>query len=181
MKSPAKCGAWLLPLLVSGCIHHKPDISHNLPYAPPIEPPVTLQVASLELPPRITVIPARPVYNMPEQPIPIKPPVKHRRLFGSNNDEGANEAGNSASAVSAIGVLSSPAPGDVRQQTEGSIDSIERGLNGITRPLDDSEQKTADHIREFIKQAKTALASGDLEGARTLAAKAKVLLDELSK
>jgi hypothetical protein len=182
MKSPAKCSAWLLPLLVSGCILHKTDQSHDLPYAPPIEAPVTLQVASLELPPKITVIPAQPVYNMPEQSVPIKPPVRHRRFFGGNGDENGNSdvAGNPP-AVSAIGQLSSGASGDVRQQTEGSIAAIERGLNGINRQLDDSEQKTADHIREFIKQAKTALASGDVEGARTLAVKAKVLLDELSK
>ncbi len=47
--------------------------------------------------------------------------------------------------------------------------------------LSDPEQKTADHIREFLKQARAALASGDVEGAHTLAAKAQVLLAELTK
>ena len=41
------------------------------------------------------------------------------------------------------------------------------------------EVATAEHIREFIKEAKAALASGDVDGASTLAAKAKVLLAEL--
>jgi ribosomal protein S20 len=54
-------------------------------------------------------------------------------------------------------------------------------LNGVNRTLSDSEQKTADHIREFLKQAHAALDSGDVEGAQTLAAKAQVLLTELTK
>jgi hypothetical protein len=83
--------------------------------------------------------------------------------------------------VSAIGQLSSGDPGNFRQQTESSIADIERRLNGINRGLGDSEQKTADHIREFLKQARAALASGDVEGAHTLAAKAQVLLEELTK
>ena len=59
--------------------------------------------------------------------------------------------------------------------------ATERGLNGIKRELNDQEQKTAAQIREYLKQAKTALASGDVDGAHTLVAKAKVLLGELSR
>ena len=36
-------------------------------------------------------------------------------------------------------------------------------------------------IKEFLKQARTALASGDVDGANTLAKKAKALLGELSQ
>jgi ribosomal protein S20 len=46
--------------------------------------------------------------------------------------------------------------------------------------LSDLEQKTAAHVRDFLKQAREALASGDVDGAHTLAAKAKVLLSELA-
>ena len=67
----------------------------------------------------------------------------------------------------------------MRQQTDASIASTEKALNGITRKLNDQEQKTAAQIREFIKQAREALTSGDVDGAHTLALKAKVLLDEL--
>jgi hypothetical protein len=68
-----------------------------------------------------------------------------------------------------------------RQQTEQSIANLERGLNGINRALNDSDQKTADQIREFLKEARTALASGDVDGARTLVAKAQVLLAALTQ
>jgi hypothetical protein len=46
--------------------------------------------------------------------------------------------------------------------------------------LSEPEQKTAAHVREFVKQAKAALASGDVEGAHTLTVKAQVLLSELT-
>jgi hypothetical protein len=83
--------------------------------------------------------------------------------------------------VSAIGQLSTGDSSDLRQQTIGSIAAIERGLNGISRSLSDQEKKTAAQIREFLKQARTALASGDVDGAHTLTVKAKVLLGELSQ
>jgi ribosomal protein S20 len=83
--------------------------------------------------------------------------------------------------VSAIGQLSSGDPSDLRQQTVNSIAATERGLSSITRQLSDQEQKTAAQIREFLKQARAALNSGDVDGAHTLAAKARVLLGELSR
>ena len=46
--------------------------------------------------------------------------------------------------------------------------------------LTDAETKTAAQIREFLKQAREALATGDTDGAHTLANKAKVLLSELN-
>jgi len=55
------------------------------------------------------------------------------------------------------------------------IATTERGLNGITRSLNEQEQKTAAQIREFLKQAREALATNDVDGAHTLAVKAKVL------
>jgi len=83
-------------------------------------------------------------------------------------------------SVSAIGQLSSGDSSDLRVQTANSIAATERGLNGISRKLNDQEETTAAQIREFLKQARAALASGDVDGARTLLAKAKVLLGELN-
>jgi len=83
--------------------------------------------------------------------------------------------------VSAIGQLSSGDPTDLRRETVESIATIERGLIGINRQLSDAEQKTAVQIREYLKQAREALETGDVDGAHTLAAKAKVLLSELNQ
>ena len=68
----------------------------------------------------------------------------------------------------------------MQQQTVDSLNGTERDLNGISRRLNDPEQKIAIQIREFLKQARTALTTGDVDGAQTLAAKAKVLLSELN-
>ena len=84
--------------------------------------------------------------------------------------------------MSAIGQLSPGDPSDLREQTVESITSTEHGLKDINnRQLNDQEQKTVAQIKEFLKQARTALGSGDVDGAHTLAVKAKVLFGEISQ
>lgn len=61
------------------------------------------------------------------------------------------------------------------------IRQTQDGLEKITRKLTADEQVTAAQIRTFLKQAKQALDIGDSDGAETLATKAKLLLDELTK
>jgi hypothetical protein len=139
-----------------------------------------LEVKSVEIPPSQSVIPAKPIYNMKERAESIKQAAKRRKPTNKPVEE-TDVATNPAPAVSAIGQLSSGDPSNSRQQTEESIASIERGLNGINRTLNDSEQKTAGQIREYLKEAKAALGSGDIDGAHTLTEKAKALLAELTK
>ncbi len=187
MKSPLRSVAWLLPLLLTGCFQlpfHKKHPVQTRMLAPRVQPSQAIQLVDIELPPADTIVAAYAIYNMWEEAQPIPPPVRRRRSPNPNPDDAATAPEPPpppSPAVSAIGQLSSGDPGNSRQQTENSIADIERRLNGINRTLSDSEQKTADHIREFLKQARAALASGDVEGANTLAAKAQVLLAELTK
>jgi len=95
--------------------------------------------------------------------------------------QAANGAG---SEVSAIGQLSSSGgattpPG--RQDVERLINNTENGLINIKRTLNSDEQVTSTQIKTFLVKAKEALADNDLDGAQTLANKAKVLLEELTK
>jgi len=187
MKSPVRSVAWLLPFLLAGCFQlpfHKKHPTPARMLAPRVQPSQAIQLVDIDLPPADTVVEAYAIYNMREEEQAIPPPVRHRRPPNPNPDDAATapeQAPPPTPAVSAIGQLSSGDPGNSRQQTENSIADIERRLNGINRTLSDSEQKTADHIREFLKQARAALASGDVEGANTLADKAQVLLTELTK
>jgi len=193
MRSPARCAAWLLPLLLAGCAHFPFPLHKNQPakaqaFAPPLPSSHPIELASAQLPPAMCIIPAWPIYNMREQVQPDIPPPRRRRPPNKSDESADNpEAPANAPetpsipAVNAIGELSSGDPADFRRQTENSIASIERGLNGINHPLSDAERKTADNIREDLKQAKAALASGDVDGAHTLAAKAQVLLTELTR
>jgi len=141
-----------------------------------------MELASVELPPALRLIPGKPLYNLRVHDEMDKPLVRHRRPANPEIEIAPEVTGNQTPEVSAlVGPLSSGDPGTYRQQTEATIASIERGLTGINHPLNDSDQKTADQIREFLKQARTALASGDVDGAHNLAAKAQVLLAALTQ
>lgn len=50
-----------------------------------------------------------------------------------------------------------------------------------SRPLTDEQKETADQVRKFIEQSKTADQEGDLQRAGTLANKAKLLSDSLEE
>jgi hypothetical protein len=110
-----------------------------------------------------------------------KAPPKHKKPPPKNTQQAAVTPPAPAEnpSVSAIGRLSSGDPSDLKRQTEVSIAATERGLNGLGTNLNDQEQKTAAQIREYLKHAKEALNSGDVDGAITLAAKAKAVLGEL--
>jgi hypothetical protein len=182
MKFPARSVVWLLPLLLTACFH-KTHQTQVQPLAPPVAatPPPAPTPAPAVLPPPVVTIPTQAPpqttsATLPPQP-PPRPPVKHRKPPNKIVQQASNES----PGVSAIGQLSSGDPSGIERQTSNSIAATEHALNGINRKLSDQELKTAAQIREFLKQAKAALASGDIDGAHTLALKAKVLLDELTR
>jgi hypothetical protein len=182
MKLPARSVVWLLPLMLTACFHK----THQTQVQPPPPPIAEVPVAKpepvpAELPPQVAATPVQPATpdastTTPPKEAP-KPPVKHKKPVNKN----PQQASNGTPGVSAIGQLSSGDPSDLRRQTWDTITTTERGLNGIGRKLNDQEQKTSVQIREFLKQAKAALSSGDVDGAHTLASKAKVLLGELRR
>jgi hypothetical protein len=184
MKTPARIAVWLMPLLLTGCTPR--DKSQIQALAPPIEdtPLPKPSEAPANLPPPVVSVPTPPPAANPNakaqtQP-PPKPPAKHKKPQPATPPP-TQQAVTGDSGVSAIGQLSSGGASDQRQQTLDSIAATERGLTGITRTLNDQEQKTAAQIKEWLKQAHSALDTGDVDGARTLAAKAKALLTELNQ
>ena len=178
MKLPARMVAWVLPLLLSGCFLHKTPKHPPLVLSPRLGD--STQPPPSQLPPPEVAIPTAPTTNVADLPEQTpKPPVRHRKPATDTDTDTPQQAAVPTPEVSAIGQLSSGDPIDLRQKTEASIAATERSLNNISRGLNDQDQKTAAHIREFLKQAKAALASGDVDGASNLAAKAKVLLGEL--
>jgi outer membrane biosynthesis protein TonB len=190
MRFSARSVAWLLPLLLTACVHKAPQSqSQSQPLAPPIEdtPPQKPDNAPVNLPPPVITVPQTPAPTATTQEQPPPPPPKRKKQPSKTTTQQAaapqpvQQASNSQPEESAVGKLSSGEPPDLHKQTADSIAEIERGLNGISRKLSDQEQKTSAQIREFLKQAKTALASDDVDGAHTLAVKAKVLLDELNQ
>jgi hypothetical protein len=94
------------------------------------------------------------------------------------------QGGDHAGTISPIGQLTTgdSAMGEkTKRETADLIGGTQQGLNGIKRSLSTEEKVTAAQIRTFLKQAQQALDNGDTDGAHTLATKAKLLLDELTK
>jgi hypothetical protein len=85
-------------------------------------------------------------------------------------------------APTSIGQLTaapSPDSSGSRQQASDLIDTTQRGVNSLHN-LSGDQNKTVAQIRSFLDQAERALHNGDVDGAHTLATKAKTLLDELT-
>ena len=169
MKFPAKSIAWLLPLLLMGCIHKTHQSQVQPPLAPPIEdtPPPNPDNAPANLPQPVISVPApAPAPTPTANEEPPKPPPKHKKPVAKTNP-------------TTTARITSPATQDApQQQASNSVPGVP-AAGQLTSG--EQEQKTSTQIREFLKQAKTALGSGDLDGANTLVVKAKVLLSELSQ
>jgi hypothetical protein len=67
------------------------------------------------------------------------------------------------------------------QQAQDLIASIQKQIEALPANIANAQKKQIRQIANFIDQAKRALNSGDAEGARNLATKAKLLLDDLEK
>jgi hypothetical protein len=187
MRISVKYAIWLLALmpLVQGC-DQKAQKAQTQTLAPPIvdaPPTKPATVSTADLPPPVVGDPtAKPATDdaAAKPAEPPKKPAHHPKKPATQETANATPPAATEPSVSAIGQLSGGASGDQRSETQDSINLTEKGVNAITRTLTDAEAKTAAQIHEFLKQAREALASGDVDGAKTLAIKAKVLLNELN-
>jgi hypothetical protein len=156
----------------------------HLPTLPALPPPPLREVA-LETPPPENPEPVHPHKTTHRKPSPAKPATPTDVAAQPAQSPPTQVANSSASAeVSPIGQLSSSGEGTTsqgRQQIERLISDTENGLGNIKRGLSSDEQLTSTQIKTFLTKAKEALADNDLDGAQTLANKAKVLLEELTK
>jgi hypothetical protein len=129
--------------------------------------------------------------RLPQVPIatgPVRPKQKRRSkpapaIVTAQSPETQPAAAQAPAAQAAIGALS--AGGDVnphaQQEVTDLIGSIDKRLSGLSPQVAETQKAQISRIRNFEKQAQEALASGDLEGAKTLATKAKLLLDDMEK
>jgi ribosomal protein S20 len=83
----------------------------------------------------------------------------------------------------AIGALT--AGGEANPQTKQDaadlITSSEKRLNALPAQKAEEDKAQVSKVKNFLKDAQDALKTGDAEGAKTLATKAKLLLDDLEK
>ena len=197
MKSAGKAAVMmLLPALLVGCRHRtqaRPpaaaqapalplsSVADNVPlYLPPAPLPDIILAESP--PPQVKPKPHKEIYHRkprhvtipatPEEPAKVPQPAPAQVADGAPTD------------ISPIGQLSAAGEStnlERRRKLVDEINSTEKSLNGIKRPLNKEEQTTATQIRTFLAKAKDALTRADLDGANTLVTKAKVLLGEIAR
>jgi hypothetical protein len=157
----------------------------HVPTLPSLPPPSTPDVA-VATAPEESPEPAHPHKTPRRKPSAAKPAASSDTASGQAEKPASTTQASSGTPADAspIGQLSSSVEGadsQDRHDIEKLINNTENGLSGIKRTLNTDEQLTSTQIKTFLTKAKQALAENDLDGAQTLATKAKVLLDELTK
>jgi outer membrane biosynthesis protein TonB len=161
----------------------------DTPLASPLPPP---SAQSVPLPPPPP--PRKPRKPKKVKPAETPPATASASAASSNSQAGAAPATaqvttqpqlqNASTSNSAIGQLTtgdSAAGERTKHETADLIGATQQGLSAIKRALTNDEKATAGQILNYLKQAQQALDNGDADGAKGLATKAKVLLDELMK
>ena len=194
MKTASKSAVLLLLVFTAGCRHKTKAVLPLHTQAPPVAAPPVTSTAPPQLPTS-----APPQVQLAKTPPPEPKPKPKRKHHKDVKPEEQNpgpapetpttastqqETAKQPSGNSPIGQLTTS--GDTTSHQNSTeiaelLDSTEKGLDGIKRPLNSEEQVTAAQIRSFLTKARQALGQGDLDGAHTLGTKAKVLLDELTK
>jgi hypothetical protein len=198
MKGTEVRGSLLFVVLFCiGCGHGK-----NQPPSQAVAPPLQTGKGTLSQPdtskppegstPLSSPLPPTSAQNVP---LPPPPPPKKARHREKSKPKPADQTQTAQAAppvtppvepvgASPIGQITTgdSATGErSKHETTDLIAETQQGLAAIKRPLSDDEKVTATQIRTFLNQAEQALQNGDTDGARTLATKAKLLLDELTK
>ncbi len=138
----------------------------NLPMieAPVVKPPPVPVLTSAGRPKREKKKPTpKVVAPEPVQVASVTPPVS-----AEETAIGALTAGGEASP-------------QTKQEAADLIASIEKRLNALSAQKTENEKAQVSKVKNFLKDSQEALKSGDAEGAKTLATKAKLLLDDLEK
>lgn len=194
MKGYLSSAVLVLPLLLCSCVHKTNQAQNQAPLAPPIEdaPLPKPDNAPANLPPPVISLPdknpAPSAQTTTPPPPPPQPPKKKKNKPTTAPSQApaapaqtTEQAANNPPAVPATGNFSTGDPSNLKEQTLTLINETQRGVDGINRKLNDQETKTSAQVREFLKQARAALTTNDVEGAHGLAVKAKVLLTELTE
>lgn len=194
------CCLTLLTFVCTGCGHRKAQPQQA--QAPPLQtgkgtltPPEPVQPEQTDRP-LASPLPPPSAQSVPLPPPP--PPKKVRKKVKPAPKPADTQTASTQSATPATPQAApentvSPSPigelttGDValgaktKHETANLISETHKGLTEVKRPLSVEEKTTSAQILTFLKQAQMALDNGDTDGALTLATKAKLLLDELTK
>jgi ribosomal protein S20 len=168
-----------LTIGLGGC-RHKAQVAP----LPPVLAPVALE--QIPEPDNLPIVEA-PQIKLP--PVPVATSAKPKREKKKPPPKVVTpEPVQVASAApspeeTAIGALTAggEANPQTKQEAADLIASSEKRLNALSAQKAEEQKAQVSKVRNFLKDAQDALKSGDAEGAKTLATKAKLLLDDLEK
>jgi ribosomal protein S20 len=166
---------------LSGC--------NKKPVAPPLPPALTpMALEDIPEPDPMPVLEAQPPRPMP--PVVVAKNVEPKRQrkkptvkVDTPADTTQVVVAEPSPEVAAIGSLTAggETSQQMKQEAEDLIASSEKRLNELSPQKAEEEKAQVSKVKNFLKDAQDALKSGDAGGAKTLATKAKLLLDDLEK
>jgi ribosomal protein S20 len=172
-----------LAIGLAGCRHQQ-----QLAPLPPVMAPVAL--VDIPEPDNLPMVEAPPE-NLPPVPVSTeagKPKRKKKqppKVVVPTESVADTQVANAAAPTpdAAVGALTAGGETNpqTKQEAEDLIASIDKRLNALSAQKVEEEKTQVSKVRNFWKDAQEALKSGDAEGAKTLATKAKLLLDDLEK
>jgi outer membrane biosynthesis protein TonB len=146
--------------------------------------PVDLETApEPDNPPMIAAVPES--VPVPEPSQPVEPPKKVTRRKPAPVKEAppVQVASAAVPAELAIGALSSGGDSTPQTQQEAKelIAATQKRLKALSGKTASQQKDQVRQVRHFLTQAQQALDSRDAEGAKNLATKAKLLMDDVEK
>ncbi len=156
-------------LMLSGCRHKKVRVTATAPLPPP---------EMISVPPPMH--PSQPEPEMPLEEAPALTALLPRHTVFRYRPSPLQQI-TLAPAPPAPIELGQLTTGDTapRQETEDLLRLQQRRLSGISSAIAALHSQQIEQARLFLKQADDAWQKSDVDGARTLATKSKVLLDEV--
>ena len=171
-----------LTVVLAGC-RHKPQLAP----LPPVMAPVALE--NIPEPDDLPMVDT-PQIKLPAVPVASNAKPRRERKKPAPKVTPAPEPVQVANATppptpeeTAIGALTAggEANPQAKQDAADLIASSEKRLNALSAQKAEEEKAQVSKVKNFLKDAQDALKTGDAEGAKTLATKAKLLLDDLEK
>ena len=174
---PTPALALSLAFGLAGCRHRN---------APVAFPQIAHAQVELETPPpsdvMIEPLPQPELGAVTPAPAPPKPALRKKPSPAAKEEtvQVASEAEPAALAIGALSTGGDAAP-RAQQQAQDLIASIQKRIAALPAKTADALKKQLRQVENFLRQAQQALNSGDAEGAKNLANKAKLLMDDLEK
>jgi ribosomal protein S20 len=175
--------ALLVSLGLSGCMRKKVTVPvFPQTQVPLVTPPEPKDAQMVEVP-EVEELPV-PVAEAAANPRPRRRPApKPPATTPPGAAQPQIAAVDSADEGSAIGELTTggDAEPQIRQEAADLIASNEKRLKALPPQKVRAQRSQISKIQNFERQAQAALNSGDAEGAKTLATKAQLLLNDLDR